>query len=164
MFVHQAHIPRQAICTPDGMAVPASALHNVHMPKKDRALGKTFLTEWRNASGMTLEALGEEIGRSHATVSRIENQKQPYSQEILEAIAEVYECTPADLLSGPPPDPKKLQRANRLRRAMRIFLVLPAERQDRVVADVIDAARLEGVLEPDLDRLRRDDPTLSKSG
>ncbi len=162
MFVHQTYNRRQGNCTPRGMVDAVRAAQNVHMPKKERNLGKTYLAEWRAASGMTLEALGDEIGRSHATISRIENQKQPYSQEILEAIAEVYRCEPGDLLNGPPPDPRTLQRANRLRQAMRIFLELPKGRQDRVVDDVIDAARLEGVLKPDLARLGQDDPTPAK--
>lgn len=133
-------------------------MQNVHVAKSDRQLGKTYIADWRAAAGMSLEALAEEIGKSHATISRIENQKQPYSQPILEAIADVFECQPEDLLSGPPPDREKLARANRLRQAMRLFLALPDKRQDRVVDDVIDAARLGGVRAPDLALLDRGDP------
>lgn len=163
-FVHQTYNHRQGICAARGMAVEPLAAQNVHMPKKERNLGMTYLPDWRAASGMTLEELAAEIGRSHATVSRIENQKQAYTQETLEAIADVYGCKPGDLLNGPPPDPRSLERANKLRRAMQIFLNLPPKRQDRVVDDVIDAARLEGVLEPDLARLGQGDPIPSKIG
>ncbi|UZF93187.1 helix-turn-helix domain-containing protein [Bosea sp. NBC_00550] len=75
----------------------------VIMTKGDRNLGATYIKEWRRAAGMTLEALGAEIGMTHASLSRIEARKQPYSQGILEAIADVFGCKPSDLLSGPPP-------------------------------------------------------------
>jgi transcriptional regulator with XRE-family HTH domain len=140
------------------MAAFREHVQNVRMAKSERQLGKTYIADWRAAAGMSLEALAEEIGKSHATLSRIENRKQPYSQPILEAIAEVFDCLPEDLLSGPPPDREKLWRANRLRQAMQLFLKLPDARQDRVVDDVIDAARLEGVQAPDLALLGPDAP------
>ncbi len=138
-------------------------VQDTHMAKKHRALGKTFLEEWRKASGITLETLGAEIGKSHATVSRIEKGKLPYNQEFLEAVASAYGCRPEDLLSGPPADPDNLRRSVVLKEAMRIFLALPGHRQNRMVADMIDSARLEGQPVPALVLQDQGDPTRAET-
>lgn len=54
---------------------------------------------------MTQEELGEAIGTSGATISRIESGKQPYTQDVLEALAAALDCKPADLLERHPSDP-----------------------------------------------------------
>ena len=66
----------------------------------------TFIRAWRQKRGLTLEALASRIGTTHTTLSRIERGLQPYSQALLEAIAEALApCTPADLLMRDPTDP-----------------------------------------------------------
>lgn len=162
--VRPMHNSGQAICAPDGMVAAEALVHDLHMAESGRILGRTFLREWREASGMSLEALASEVGKSHATLSRIENRKSPYSQEILEAIAAVYGCQPHDLLSGPPADKANLRRSIQLQEAMRIFSELSAPRQDRMIADMIDSAALEGKPVPDAVRLGQDDPTPVKTG
>ncbi len=73
------------------------------------AYGRTFIREWREHREMTLEALAEAVGEkiggmTHASLSRIERGLQPYSQPILEAIAEALDTKPAILLTRDPND------------------------------------------------------------
>jgi transcriptional regulator with XRE-family HTH domain len=71
----------------------------------------TFIRQWREAKSMTLEALAERVGEriggmTHASLSRIERGLQPYSQPILEAIAdELTGGDVASLLMRDPSDP-----------------------------------------------------------
>lgn len=74
-----------------------------------RELGKHFIREWRKFRGLSLRRLAErmetepgELLTSHANIQRIEKYEQPYTQEILEAIAEALEVTPIDLLAVDP--------------------------------------------------------------
>ena len=66
---------------------------------------RTFIKQWRQYRGLTQERLAARINKSTATVSQIETGKSPYSQEILEAIAEALLCEPVDLLIRNPKDP-----------------------------------------------------------
>ncbi|MGH6875936.1 MAG: helix-turn-helix domain-containing protein [Rhizomicrobium sp.] len=61
-----------------------------------------FIREWRVFRGLTQEYLAEQIGATKASISRIENFKQSYTQEILEACAEVLGTHPGVLLMRPP--------------------------------------------------------------
>jgi transcriptional regulator with XRE-family HTH domain len=64
----------------------------------------TFIGQWRNHRGKTLEQLGEVVDMSHAQLSRIERGLQPYSQPVLEAIADALQTDPASLLIRDPSD------------------------------------------------------------
>jgi transcriptional regulator with XRE-family HTH domain len=66
---------------------------------------KTFLREWRKESGKTLVAVAEHLHMSHSQLSRIERGDQPYNQELLEALADLYMCDVVDLLIRDPSDP-----------------------------------------------------------
>ena len=86
-------------------------VHNVYMAKKTVSRPKstyrpTFIRAWREDRGLTLEQLAERIGTTHATLSRIERGLQPYSQPMLEAIAEGLSTDPASLLMRNPADPE----------------------------------------------------------
>lgn len=95
---------------------PESPVHAVYMEKKVKprfkARHKNFIREWREKKGLTLEALAERVGEkiggmTHASLSRIERGLQPYSEPILEAIAD--ELTGGDvpsLLMRDPDDPE----------------------------------------------------------
>ena len=68
---------------------------------------RTFFKEWREIRDLTqdevlarLAALGVEF--SKPSISRLENGHQPYSEPILCALAEVYQCEPSDLISRDP--------------------------------------------------------------
>lgn len=51
---------------------------------------------------MTLERAGEAVGMSHAQLGRIERGLQPYNQELLEALADLYGTEPASLIMRDP--------------------------------------------------------------
>jgi transcriptional regulator with XRE-family HTH domain len=67
---------------------------------------RTFIREWRQSRGLTLEQLADRIGITHASLSRIERGLQPYSQPQLEAIADALQTEPASLLMRNPVDPE----------------------------------------------------------
>lgn len=80
--------------------------HHVRMAKKDRG-PKHFIRAWRKSiPGLTLERLAERVSEkvptTHATLSRIERGKLPYSQPILEALADAMGTTPASLIMRDP--------------------------------------------------------------
>jgi transcriptional regulator with XRE-family HTH domain len=69
-------------------------------------LRPTFIRQWRLKKEMTLEQVGEVVGLSHAQIGRIERGLQPYNQELLEALAELFGTDPASLLMRDPTDPE----------------------------------------------------------
>jgi transcriptional regulator with XRE-family HTH domain len=100
-------------------------VHPVYMSRKattqvtTRFKGKpphrpTFIRQWRVAKSMTLAALAERVGEkiggmTHASLSRIERGLQPYSQPVLEAIAdELTAGDVASLLMRDPSDPNAI--------------------------------------------------------
>lgn len=66
----------------------------------------TYLRQWREHRGLTLEQLAERVGTTHATLSRVERGMTPYSQPMLEALAEELTTDPASLLMRDPSDPE----------------------------------------------------------
>lgn len=75
----------------------------------ERKYTKTFIREWRLKRGLSLRRLADRIELdesdgtvSHASIGRIENGLQPYSQPILEAIAAALSCSVTDLLTVDP--------------------------------------------------------------
>lgn len=81
--------------------------------KGAQRLRKTYIREWREYRGLTLEALAERVGEqiggfTHASLSRIERGLQPYSQPVLEAVAEALQTDPASLLMRNPEDAEGL--------------------------------------------------------
>ncbi|MEZ2132721.1 MULTISPECIES: helix-turn-helix domain-containing protein [unclassified Sinorhizobium] len=74
-----------------------------------RNLGKHYIKQWRAYRGLSLRKLADRMEiepgvplTSHANIGRIENFEQPYTQEILEGLAEALECSPSDLLTVDP--------------------------------------------------------------
>ena len=58
--------------------------------------------------GRTLEQVAEQLHMSQPQLGRIERGDQPYNQDLLEALADLYGCTVADLLIRDPSDPTAL--------------------------------------------------------
>jgi transcriptional regulator with XRE-family HTH domain len=97
-----------------------SHLHHMYMaqkrvtPRFKRRLRRTFLRQWREKREMTLEQLAERVGVrlgagfTHASLSRIERGLQPYSQPILEAVADELQIDVASLLMRDPSDPEAM--------------------------------------------------------
>ena len=82
---------------------------------KQAAYRRTFIRQWREHRYMTLEALAERVKAinealetTHASLSRIERGLQPYSQPLLEAIAEALQTDVASLLMRDPTDSEAL--------------------------------------------------------
>lgn len=76
--------------------------------KRRRPFGPTHIRAWRKKRRMSLELLAVRVGKrighmTHASLSRIERGLQPYSQPIIEAIAEelTYGDVAALLLCDP---------------------------------------------------------------
>ena len=67
-----------------------------------RMLGPNSIRAWREHRGLTLERLAARIDSTPATISRIERGVRPYSQPLLEALAEALACEPADLIMRKP--------------------------------------------------------------
>lgn len=83
------------------------------MPKrialqKARNRRRTFIKEWRNHRGLSQEQLADRLETSVASISRIENGTQPYTQDVLEALADALMTDPASLLMRNPEDPEAM--------------------------------------------------------
>ena len=71
---------------------------------------RIYLREWRKKKGLTQDQvvarleLHEDplLPRTNASLSRLENGKQPYSQRVLEALADVYGCEAWELIGRDP--------------------------------------------------------------
>lgn len=74
------------------------------VPHKPRQLRRHFLKQWREHRGLDQEKAAERLGISRTQLSKIENIKSPYSQGLMEAAAEAYQCTVADLVMRNPLD------------------------------------------------------------
>lgn len=64
-----------------------------------------FIREWRVHRGLTQERLADRLQISTASLSRIETGRQPYTQDMLEALAAALMCEPADLIMRDPTQP-----------------------------------------------------------
>lgn len=73
-------------------------------------MGNTYLKEWRAYRNKTqsqvldmLELADDPLlPKTGASLSRLENGKQPYSQRVLEALADIYDTSPSDLIGRNP--------------------------------------------------------------
>ena len=71
-------------------------------------LQRHFIRQWRKAKGWTQERLAEASDVPQYEISRVENGKKPYDEELLERIALAMNVTPADLIMRDPSDPEGL--------------------------------------------------------
>lgn len=79
---------------------------------KNRVLKPNFIRAWREYRGLSLDRLVDRMSSdltseqfiTKTSLSRIERSLQPYSQPLLEAIAEALQCQPADLIMRNPSD------------------------------------------------------------
>jgi transcriptional regulator with XRE-family HTH domain len=68
-------------------------------PKRRR---RHFVRDWRKFRGLTQERLAEQLNTTKANISRIENLRQGYTQDFLDACADVLKVEPAALLTQNP--------------------------------------------------------------
>jgi transcriptional regulator with XRE-family HTH domain len=69
----------------------------------------TFIHEWRHHRNMTLEQLATKVGMTHASMSRIEQDKQAYKGPVLQRIASALDTDVASLLTVNPLNGKDLR-------------------------------------------------------
>jgi transcriptional regulator with XRE-family HTH domain len=69
---------------------------------KTRVRRRTFFKEWRKARGMTLEKAAEAAGMTAGNLSAMERGAQGYTQDGLEALADVYRTSTGWLLDVDP--------------------------------------------------------------
>lgn len=99
-------------CTPKRIHRILRRVHRAYMGARPKPVfSKTYIREWREFRGLTLERLADRVGEkiggfTHASLSRIERGLQPYSQPVLEAIGEALSTEPASLLMRNPQDPE----------------------------------------------------------
>lgn len=115
--VHAAYMAKKAIrpqvqrrdrVSPEFVSVPEPKV--ISRLKPDPPYKLTFIRQHRESQGLTLERLADRVGEktggmSHATLSRIERGLQPWSQPVLEAIAEALGTDVVSLLIRDPKDP-----------------------------------------------------------
>jgi predicted AAA+ superfamily ATPase len=81
-----------------------------HKPPRNRT--PHFIEAWRRHAGLTQVQVAEKMKVEHPTVSRLERGLSPYDQDMLEELAAVFDCSPADLISqqpgAPPWAPRRL--------------------------------------------------------
>lgn len=88
------------------MASHFCAKHNSGMIKKAapprKQYRRTFIREWRQHRGLTLERLADRIGMKASALSYLERGQSAYTQGTLELIAEALQTTPASLIMRNP--------------------------------------------------------------
>lgn len=101
------------------MVLVRSAYYNWVMSKQPKDITRqrdkvrrerrtTKLREWRNYNEITLREAAAVIGRTYATLQRIEKGVLPYNQDVLEALYEFYGASkPTDLIDISPPKPRR---------------------------------------------------------
>lgn len=76
--------------------------------QKKRARRRTFFKEWREHRELSQQQLADRLDTSVASISRIESGTQPYTQDVLEALADALGTDPASLLMRNPDDPEAI--------------------------------------------------------
>lgn len=79
-----------------------------YRPKRVRR--RTFIKKWREYRNLTQDELAERLETSKASISRVENGQQAYTQDLLEACADILKTTPAGLLEIDPTDEEATER------------------------------------------------------
>lgn len=109
-------------CTRAEMDLRRRRAHSLFMASPSEP--RHYLRAWRKHRDLTLEQVAERVEMlgaerrgagedplanpktmTHASLSRIERGLQPYSQALLEILADIYQTDPASLLIRDPSDP-----------------------------------------------------------
>ncbi|WP_322884221.1 helix-turn-helix transcriptional regulator [Sinorhizobium medicae] len=72
--------------------------------KPKQKLQRTFLKEWREYHNLSQEAAASSLNVSRTLLSKIENAKSPYTQQLMENAAVAYGCEVPDLIMRNPLD------------------------------------------------------------
>ena len=104
-FVYHMQIACQTLFARHAVDNFESEANNRDMPPIKRPPRKRlrhFLRDWRLYRKMTLDQSSEKIGVDHSTLQRIEVGDSPYTQDHLESLAVVYDCSVDDLIRRNP--------------------------------------------------------------
>lgn len=69
---------------------------------------RTFIRQWREHQGLTLERLADRVGMTAGNLSQLERGNQGYTQNTLERLAEALQTDAASLLTRDPTDSEAL--------------------------------------------------------
>lgn len=61
-----------------------------------------YLREWRIHRGLSQAELARRMGTTSSRISQVEGGSERYNETFLRLAAQELECTPAQLLAGPP--------------------------------------------------------------
>lgn len=100
------NIGRQEECSRGGILLAGYFGDTLCMTGRD--FRPTFIRQWRQHRGKTLVQVAEELHVTHGYLSKVERGKQPYNQELLERLAEIFRCEPVDLLIRDPSEPASI--------------------------------------------------------
>lgn len=103
--VHYMNIHVKPKCAPSDIGATFLQAHNALMAQR---FGKTFIREWRKHRGKVLVQVAEHLHMTHGQLSKIERGQQPYNQELLERLAEMFMCEPVDLIIRNPLEPDNI--------------------------------------------------------
>ena len=77
-------------------------------PRPKQQFRKTFIRQWREFRGLTLERLAERVGMTAGNLSQLERGNQGYTQNTLEKLADALQTDTASLLMRDPADSEGL--------------------------------------------------------
>ncbi len=77
-------------------------------PRPRQQFRRTFIRQWREHRGLTLERLAERVGMTAGNLSQLERGNQGYTQNTLEALAVALQTDVASLLMRNPKDSEAL--------------------------------------------------------
>lgn len=98
------------IASPGLRAVAFRSYTECRMFPFDMGEQRIYLKEWRKHRGLTQREVVDRLAgmddpmlpATEASLSRLENGKQPYSQRVLEALAHIYSADPEHLIGRHP--------------------------------------------------------------
>ena len=101
-----------------GVLIPCGVkLFMAPVKKPIHARSAHFARHWRDYKGLSQERASEGLDIDRTTLSKIENGKVPYNQDLLEKMALIYGCDPSDLISVNPLTPRETEVIRLLRHA-----------------------------------------------
>lgn len=90
------------------LAQLSMAQKRVGAPRPRQQFRRTFLRQWRDYRGLTLERLADRVGMTAGNLSQLERGKLGYTQNTLEKLAEALQTDVASLLMRDPTDSEGL--------------------------------------------------------
>jgi ribosome-binding protein aMBF1 (putative translation factor) len=84
-------------------AKPDRIARTCDMPAKSK-YQPTYIRQWRNHRGMSLDQLAERVPMDKSNLSKVERGLLPYNQEMLERLADALRTDVASLLMRNPAD------------------------------------------------------------